>query len=108
MNNEAQEVLLNIELQAKKLAVLIYDSNMPQDVKEAWAAFIPEMDEELIGELSEMLEAKFVGEETQAIDDELKARLESIKNEHESLRRSLDLITQEKLKIFESTLDCLS
>lgn len=35
------KLLKDLEVPAKKLVALLYDANMPEDIKEAWLALLP-------------------------------------------------------------------
>jgi hypothetical protein len=107
-HNEAEEALLNVKLQAEKLGNLLYDSNMPEDVKDAWAALVPEMEPELAGKFLEMLEAKFSDQETGAIDEELRVKMAVMRERYEQLDRSLDERMEKKLDKFEEITDDLN
>jgi len=78
INQEAKEILQTIELQVKKLAAFLYHSTMPDDVKQAWIAFLPKMSLEQIDRLLAILEAKYVDDQTKDIDEKYKKELEHI------------------------------
>ena len=77
MNNK-QQILQDFELPVKKLAALLYDSNMPEDMKEAWIALLPKMTLEQIDRLLAILEAKYLDEKTRHIDEEYKGKIKAI------------------------------
>lgn len=82
---DAEKILIeNIRLQAVKLAALFRDSNMPDDIKEAWVAVLPKMTPGQIDRLTNVLEAKYLDEQTGFIDEEfgeeLKRLVDGFKN----------------------------
>lgn len=76
--DDKQQILQNLELPIKKLAALLYDSNMSEDVKEAWLALLPKMTLEQIDRLLAILEAKYLDEKTRHIDAEFKEKIKAI------------------------------
>ena len=75
---EIDEITKDLELHAKKLAILLHNSTMPDDVKLAWISLLPEMSAEQIGRLLNILEAKYLDEQTRDIDEKYKKELEEI------------------------------
>ncbi len=75
--SEEQEILQNLEIQAKKLALLLYYSTMSQKIKESWIALLPKMSLKQIDRLSSILEAKYLDEQTKNIDKKIKKKLET-------------------------------
>lgn len=74
-------LLENLKIQAKKLALLLANSTMPEDIKEAWAVLIPEMTLEQIAKLLNILEAMYLDEQTKGIDEKYTRELaEAVKN----------------------------
>ena len=72
------ELLQNIELQTKKLAILLYQSTMPDEVKEAWVELLPQMSLEQIERLLNIVEAKYIDEQSRDIDKEYREKLEAV------------------------------
>lgn len=77
MNNK-QQILQDLELPIKKLAALIYDSKMPEDIKEALIGVLPKMSLEQMDRLLAILEAKYLDEKTRHIDAEFKEKIKAI------------------------------
>jgi ABC-type phosphate/phosphonate transport system substrate-binding protein len=80
-----------------KLGALIADSTMPDDVKEALVALLPEMSLEEIERLENILEAKYLDEQTRSIDAEYKEKIASLveafkKEEAEAESKELDAL----------------
>jgi len=75
--SEEQKILQNLEIQAKKLAMLLFYSTMPQQVKGSWIAILPKMSLKQIDRLSSILEAKYLDEQTEDIDKKFKKKLET-------------------------------
>jgi antitoxin component of RelBE/YafQ-DinJ toxin-antitoxin module len=98
VNKKIEEVLNGLEGNARKLATLIFYSTMPDDVKEAWIALLPEMTLEQMEKLLNILESKYIDEKTRPVDEEYKAKLESLIKELEAQKESEDKKTVELLK----------
>lgn len=75
MQNDNQDEL---EIKAKKLAYLLYHSALPEDVRHAWFSLIPQMTMAQVERLSAILEAKYLDEATEDIDEELKGKLKKL------------------------------
>ena len=67
-----------LEFSAKKLAFLLYASTMPEDIKEAWINVLPEMTLEQIDKFIEILEAKYLNEQTKDIDEKFLKKIENV------------------------------
>ena len=67
-----------LEVKAKKLAYLLYHSNLPEDVKHAWFSLVPQMTMEQVERLLGILEAKYLDEATQEVNEELKEKLRKL------------------------------
>lgn len=70
-----KEILENIDIQAKKLALLLHYSTMPPAIKEAWVELLPKMSLKQIDRLLNILEAKYLDHQTKKIDQEYKKEL---------------------------------
>ncbi|MEK7097351.1 MAG: hypothetical protein AAB906_00715 [Patescibacteria group bacterium] len=79
VTQKTEEILAeNIRLQVAKLAALLRDSNMPEDVKNAWVAILPKMTPAQIDRFVNILEAKYLDEQTRAVDDEFGKEIKSL------------------------------
>ncbi|MCD4762030.1 hypothetical protein K8R32_03670 [bacterium] len=85
-----KELIENLEIQVKKLSILLADSNMPQDVKESWLAILPKMSLAQIDKFLHILETKFLNEETKSIDEEFVAKSKEIIKQHEEKQEEID------------------
>ena len=97
MNNDTvQDVRRDVQLAASKLGVLLAASPMPEDVKNAWIALLPEMTLEQIARLSDILEARYLDAKTEMIDVEYKKKLEELVSGFgmEDKERELSLVKQ--------------
>jgi len=81
LNQEIEEIIVNLEINARKLATLIYHSTMPDEVKESWISMVPEMSVEQIDRLLNILEAKYLDEKTRDIDVEYKEKIKKLVDE---------------------------
>ncbi len=95
--DEIKEIATSLELNARKLAILLYCSAMPDEIKESWIALLPEMSLEEINQLLTILEASYLDEETRQIDNEYKAKITKLTEEFQ----------QQKLKEDQKTVDLL-
>ena len=91
-----QEVKIDLELHAKKTAALLAASSMPEGVKEAWVALAPHMSVKQLARFADILEAKFLNQKTNKVDESYKHELAELARDfQESNReRELELIKQ--------------
>lgn len=100
MNNNklnGKQIIENLEIQAKKLAVLLHNSNMPDDVKESWLAMLPEMSLKQMDRLLNILEAKYLDEQTKGIDEKYNKEIKTL---IENFQKERDESENKFLKIF--------
>ncbi len=94
-NNKTVATIDDIDftVPAMKLAVLLDNSTMPNDVKDAWIALLPEMTLEQIDEFLNILEAKYLDEQTKDIDKKYQEKLQDLmaryKKEDENNKKKL-------------------
>jgi len=69
------------ELLSKKFVFLLENSGMPDEVKEAWLALLPEMSLEQLDRFFDILEAQYLNEKTKDIDEKYKKELEKVVEE---------------------------
>ncbi|MDD5750834.1 MAG: hypothetical protein PHU56_04325 [Candidatus Pacebacteria bacterium] len=70
-----------LEFYARKMAVLLHHLNAPEEIKEAWANILPAMSLKQMSELLDILEARYLDEQTSHIDEELKEELKTLAEE---------------------------
>ena len=87
-DQEAREILETLRANARKLVVLIEHSTMPDDVKDAWIALLPEMSVKQLDKFLSVLETKYLDEQTRGIDAEYKEKISAL----------VDRFEQEKAK----------
>lgn len=104
-NKEAQEILETLRANAKKLVVLIERSTMPDDVKDAWVALLPEMSVKQLDRFLSVLEAKYLDEQTRRIDAEYKEKISALVERFEQEKAKED---EEAVKTFESVKKVIS
>lgn len=80
IDQQKHKIIEDLKAQSKKFAILLYNSNIPDDVKKAWIAMLPYMSLMQIERLLNILELKFLNQETKNIDDEYKNKLQSLVN----------------------------
>lgn len=91
-----QDLGRDVGLATGKLGVLFAASPMPENVKNAWLALLPEMTLEQIARLSDILEAQYADAKTQMIDEEYQKKLSEFVSgfDPEDNRRELEIIRQ--------------
>jgi len=104
-NHDKNEIVNNLTIQAKKLAIILDNANISQDVKDALAAILPQMTLEQIDRLLNIMEAKYLDEQTGEIDEKYKKELERLVEEFKKAQftnknKLLDQIKQ-LAKIYE-------
>ncbi|MBT4277615.1 hypothetical protein HOD96_02605 [Candidatus Falkowbacteria bacterium] len=97
-------ILTTLEANAKKLAILLYDSNIPEDVKDSWIAMLPEMSLEQIDKLLEALEENFLDEQTKDINIIYLEEMNQMFDEFEKERKKVDNKFLRKVKNFKKKL----
>ncbi len=95
--DEIKEIATSLEINARKLAILLYCSSMPEEIKDSWIALLPEMSFEEIDQLLAILEASYLDEQTRNIDEEYRVKIEKLTEEFE----------QQKMKEDQKTVDLL-
>lgn len=76
--NEKEQLLAGLEFQARKLAFLLYASTMPESIKQSWLTVLPEMSLEQVQRFLDILEAKYLNEQTRASDKKFEAKLKQV------------------------------
>lgn len=66
-----QELSQEIEFYGRKLAVLLRHLKAPEKIKQAWAALLPKMTIKQISQLLDVLEARYLDEQTRHLDKAL-------------------------------------
>lgn len=75
---QKEEILFNLELQAKKMAFLLANLKAPREVKEAFISLLPYLSPKQVGKFLEVLEAKYLNWETKDIDEKLAKDLQKV------------------------------
>ena len=93
-----EEIRKVIEFHAKKLGVLLAISTMPTGVKEAWIALLPQMPLEQIERLLNILEAKYLNEQTRDVDAKFKKEFAEIvkSSEHATHQKNKEFMKKVK------------
>ena len=97
-----EEMLRVVDFNAHKLALLLYCSALPDDVKEAIVTLLPEMSIEQINEFLNVLEARYLDEQTNAVDSEYQEKLQVMmdslqkkaKENEDQLADQIEMITK--------------
>lgn len=66
-----QELSQEIEFYGRKLAALLRHLKSPEKIKQAWAALLPKMTIKQISQLLDVLEARYLDEQTRRLDKAL-------------------------------------
>lgn len=101
VKDEQNDILESLKMQARKLAILLQNSNMPDDIKESWVAMLPHMSLEQIERLLNVLEAKFLDQETKGIDEEFKNKIKAMVDEYKKKDLERDKKLLEQIKSLE-------
>ncbi|MCK4744646.1 hypothetical protein KAS41_01130 [Candidatus Parcubacteria bacterium] len=84
--------------QGKKLGFLISSLNASDETKEAMLFLVEDMNLEQLEKMTEVLEAKFIGEQTPEVEEDFKKELEEIIRETVELGDELNKNTLSKIK----------
>ena len=90
-NEKLNEELKLLRNQGIKLGFLIKYSNLPEKAKEELASLIPQMSLEQIKRLLNILEAKFLNEQTKQIDKKCQQKIEKLYNDSQNKQKELDI-----------------
>ncbi|PIZ82020.1 MAG: hypothetical protein COY02_00790, partial [Parcubacteria group bacterium CG_4_10_14_0_2_um_filter_41_6] len=93
-----QELREIARAKGKKLAFLIASLNVDNETKEAIMALLPGMSLEQIERFLDILESKYLQQETQGIDEDFKKELERVGDEHKKASFAIDKQALEKIK----------
>lgn len=100
-HNQQDDILESLKMQARKLAILLQNSNMPEDIKESWIAMLPSMSLEQIERLLNILEAKFIDQQTKGVDEKFKNKLKVMVEEYKKKDFERDKKLLEQIKSLE-------
>ncbi len=101
----SQEEAMVIEAQIKKFAVLLDNSNIPDDIKRSLISIMPDLALEQIDKLSMILETRFLDEETKDIDEKFKKELNDLVDEFEKEEKDLDSKFLKNISDFKKSID---
>lgn len=93
-NKETKKINKELELlrnQGVKLGFLIKYLNLPEKTKEELTSLVPQMNIEQIERLSNILEAKFLNEQTKQIDKKCQQKIEKLYNDYQNKQKELDI-----------------
>lgn len=74
----------------KRLGFFISALNVSDEVKETFLDILPHLELEQLERLTNILESKYLAQETESIDQEFKAELEKIKSDYEERAEAAD------------------
>ena len=100
--SEEDGLMADIELQTNKLLILIKNLTMPEEVKESLVDLLAAFSLPQIEKLTNILEAKYLDEQTKEIDEKFKKEIESLvadfnlqaKKDEETFLNHIDVITK--------------
>ena len=95
ISNEDQQIA---KVLGRKLGFLIGASTMDDETKQGWFAILPEMRLEQIARLIDILEAKYLDEQTQDINKTLEQELDIIQKKYQQEREEIDQDTIDRIK----------
>ena len=97
-----KEIIAILEANAKKLAVLLYDSNLPEEIKDSWVAMLPEMSLEQIDRLLKALEDNFLDEQTKDINIAYLEEMSKMFDEFKKEQKKVDNKFLRKVRNFKN------
>jgi len=100
-NNNLQEV----QLQIKKLILLLRESGMPDKVQDSWIKILSKMSMQQIDRFIDILESKFLNKVTGKIDEEYKEKIEKVLLEFKEKKEKTSKSFDEALKKFNNNLN---
>ncbi len=101
-NNE-QEIEKEAKQLGERLAWLMAASSLPDDVKDAYMALLPDMTPELIDKLATMLEAN-IADATQIETQEFVETLERVKTKYQEQRKEIEKQALSEMEEIENIL----
>lgn len=107
MEETDQDIIDGIRLNARKLAVLLENSTLPEEIKEAWVALLPMMSVQQIDMLLGALEARYLDEQTREIDRQYQEKIQTLAKTFEEEKAREDAKMIERLKQVDSLIDML-
>lgn len=78
----SKELEEQLKFQGRKLGALIKNSTLPQDVARELVELVPYMNLEQIERLINILEAKYLDEQTRDVDQQYKQRIKEVAEEY--------------------------
>jgi hypothetical protein len=82
----------------ERLAFLLASLNIDEQQKQAWLTLLPEMSLDQLDRLLNILEAKYLDQNSQGADQEFKKDLEKIQTTHDKKTQDLKQSTLDKIK----------
>ena len=89
--------MISAEERGKKLGFLIASLEMSAQQREAMLSLLPEMTEEQLDELTEVLEASYLQAATADVDKKLAKDLESVEEDYKKSVKSINKNTNKEL-----------
>lgn len=102
-----QDIIDSIRLNARKLAALLENSTLPEEIKEAWVTLLPMLSARQIDMFLRTLEARYLDEQTREIDTRYREKLQALVKTFEEEKRQEDAKMVEQLKKVDSLVDML-
>ncbi len=97
-----QDISQIMDLRAKKLGVLLATSTMPDEVKEAWVALLPELSLSQLDRLTNILEAEYLNNGTAPIDEFYSTKWKEAKEEYFEAIEKIEDDAREKVAKFQN------
>ena len=93
----ASDLFRVTQFNAQKFALLLYSSALPEEIKESIIALVPEMTVAQINSLLNILESRYLDEQTKDIDSDYEEKLKVIFEQFEKTEESLDSELAQKI-----------
>lgn len=103
-----EEVKQAAQAQAQRITTLLEKLHLTEEERQAFVSVIPTLTIEQIDELAAMLEHKYLDQETQHVDDEMRQDLQQIKQTYDAANQDITDTTQAELDALEQEIDKLS
>ncbi|OGF40831.1 hypothetical protein A2531_06650 [Candidatus Falkowbacteria bacterium RIFOXYD2_FULL_34_120] len=94
-----------MEVQIKKLIILLLESGFPKDIQDSWIKVLPQMSLKQIDKFINVLEARYLNKITSNIDKKYKEKIEKILLEFKEKKEKTERDFNDTLKNFSTNLN---
>jgi hypothetical protein len=90
------------EIRGRKLGLLLAASTLAEEVKDELASLVEEMTTDQVDRLTTVLEAEFLDQQTEEIDQKFQAKLEDLVKKYSAEDEKIKAEIEEQVKTIES------